>query len=180
MYLILSQGVLIMSDGQGFTNVDGINFGYVSQEIKGCGFRHEEFPDIRIEKADRVIFLALTKQRDYLRNAVFEIPENLSGKTLEAYLRGVISLKMETSNAMDNWWENLSQRYEIPWGLKYNPQQNVFYRHIDDNNRVSTMDRNPNRPRDNQNRQRDQGNNQGERNFNQGNNQQLQQNSNQQ
>jgi hypothetical protein len=179
----------MMNEEQAFQNVDGIDFGKVSQEVKGCGFRHEEFPNIHVEETERVIYLALTKQRDYLRHAVFEIPENLSGKILEAYLRGVISLKMETSNAMDNWWDRLSQRYKIPWGLKYNPQQNVFYRHIDDYNRVSTLDRNPNyRPGDIQfnpgNNQTDRnfipGNNQTDRNFNQGNNQQPQQQFNQQ
>jgi hypothetical protein len=158
-----------VNNNQGFNNGD-INFNNVSNDVKGCGFRHEEFPNIIIDDEDRIKYMANNKQKDYLRNMLFDIPENISGRNLEAYMRGIISLKIEAQSNNDIWWENAYRKYNLPWGIKYNPQQNKFYRHITEDNRVSTLDRNPNyKPNNNPGNQQvfNFGNGQDNRNFNQ-------------
>jgi hypothetical protein len=129
-------------NGQG--GEQSIDFANVTNEVQGCGFRHEEFPNITIEDTDRVNFIAFSKQRDYLHKMLFDIPENLANKTLDAFIRGIISLKIETSLNIDNWWDNAYRKYNLPPNAKYNSHTNKIYRHITDDNQITNLDRNPN------------------------------------
>jgi hypothetical protein len=123
---------------------DNINFNNVSNDIKGCGFRHEEFPGICINEEDRSVYIKLSRQKDYLRNNLFDIPNNLPAATADSFVRGLIFLRMDVSLKMDSWWENAGKKYNLPRGAKYNPHINKIYRHITEDNRVTYFDRNPN------------------------------------
>jgi hypothetical protein len=144
-----------------------IDFNHVSNDVKGCGFRHEEFPNIHIDDVDRINYISYTRQRNYLQNILHDIPDNLPSRTLDAFIKGIISLKMETSLNMDTWWENANRKYGLPKFAKYNPQMNMIFRHITENGQVTSLDRNPNyNPNNNQNGNQNNNNGNGNNNNN--------------
>jgi hypothetical protein len=117
-----------------------INFKNVTKEKFGCGFRHEEFPSIQANDGEREEYKYLLERSDKLYNFYYRVPNGVPGDVRDSYIKGVIELKLDNEIQINRWWGKVSEKYKLPWGTKFNPFVNKFYRHITDDNNVSSKD----------------------------------------
>jgi hypothetical protein len=118
-----------------------INFANVSKDKKGCGFRHEEFPHVVLEKYEQERYVYLNKRSEYLHRILYSIPCDLPEFIISLYIKNLIELKLSNEIGLRDWWSEITQKYNLPCGIKYNLFQNAFYRHITDDNQVTEFER---------------------------------------
>jgi hypothetical protein len=122
-----------------------INFNNVTPDKKGCGFRHEEFPMIILDNEYRERYLYLTRRADNIQRLLYNIPRDLNEWVVNLYLRNIIEIKLDITDSITKWWDEVCGKYNLPHSIKYNAYQNIFYRHITDDNQVTNLDRINNR-----------------------------------
>jgi hypothetical protein len=117
----------------------GVNFKNVTKEKFGCGFRHEEFT-VKATEDERENYKYLLARADALYRLFYQVPKKIPGDVLDSYIKGVIELRVNNEVQINQWWGRVSEKYKLPWGTKFNPYANKFYRHITDNNEVTSKD----------------------------------------
>jgi hypothetical protein len=118
-----------------------INFDNVTKDKKGCGFRHEEFPNIKLADEERNEYLYLTKKADELQKLLYNIPFNLNNFIINMYIKNIIEAKVDCGINIRTWWDKMYEKYNLTCYIKYNAYENKFFRHITDDNQVTEADR---------------------------------------
>jgi hypothetical protein len=131
---------------------NSINFDNVSEERAGCGFRHEKFPDRKPNEQERQEYFRTTQLLGQYNQMLYEIPQNLQNRTFKAYIEALIEKIADNKQTLQQWWDQVRCRYNLPSSTKYNPNANEFFRHITDDNEVSDAE-NINQGQWNQNQQ---------------------------
>jgi hypothetical protein len=122
-------------------NPSNINFNNVTKDKKGCGFRHEEFPNITPNNEEHERYLSLVQRSDEIQKLFYNIPRNLNELHVNLFIKNLIELKLDNNLYISSWWENIRKKYDLPYSVKYNVYLNSFYRHITDDNQVTDLDR---------------------------------------
>jgi hypothetical protein len=122
-------------------NVDEINFNNVTKDKKGCGFRHEEFPELTLTEEERERYLFLIQRSDEIQKLLYNIPCNLSEFVINLYIKNIVEIRIDNGTYITRWWEQIRRKYDLPCSIKYNAFQNKFYRHITDDDKVTDLDR---------------------------------------
>jgi hypothetical protein len=117
-----------------------IDFDKVTEKM-GCGFRHEEFPEIKIDGGDRQAYINIINDLRIIDELIGDAYDDIPERLISCYIGSLVHEKIQITRRKNEWWEMVNEKYNLPVFAKYNPKFNIIYRHITDDNRITSADR---------------------------------------